>query len=144
MTLHFHTRGCTLEPRLRESIEEQITSTFRRVQPSVDRIHVHLADGHGARDGSGKEVMLEVALRGAQDVIIAQRGANWASTVQAATQRAWHSTVRHLERRKKRQSRPEHAFTRSARTEAPASPPAASWPSALPQSAMDHAREEMF
>ena len=128
MTLQIHTRGRTLEPELRETIEEQITSTFRRVEPSVDRIHIHLEDVNGPRGGDDKEVRLEVALRGAPGVIVAQRGANWRSAIHSATQRAWHSTMRRLDRRKKRQSRPARGNLVRP----------------LPFSAMDHAREEMF
>ena len=128
MTLQIHTRGCALEPELRESIQEQITTAFRRVSRSVDRIHVHLADVNGPKGGTDKEVLLEVGLRGAPDVIIAQRGVSWNSAVHSATQRAWQSTLRRLDRRKRRPSRPAHENAGSA----------------LPLSAFDHDQEELF
>lgn len=128
MTLQIRTIGCTIEPEIRESIRQEVATTFRRVHPSIDRIRVRLADLNGPRGGADKEVRLEVGLRGARNVIVAQRGASWMSALHTATQRAWQSTMRRIDRRKDRQTQ-----RTSPREIQPIS-----------SAALDHDREELF
>jgi len=91
MTLQIQSNGFRLDPALRESIRQRLSFAFGRIQPSVDRIQVHLSDRGSRYGGPGKEVRLEVGLRGAPKVVVAHRDATWKTALSHATERAWRS-----------------------------------------------------
>ncbi len=120
MTVQIHSSGFRLEAPLRESIRRRLDFAFRRIRPSVDHIHVRLLDHNGPRGGAlDKEVLLEVGLRGAPPVIVAQRDESWRGALSQASERAWRAALRQIDRRKGRPMRPSRGPTALASSALP-------------------------
>ena len=102
MQLDVRLTGITLGGALREEIVDRLETAFRRLSKRIRCVNVCLTDTNGPRGGIDKSCRIAVLLHRGGTIRTGATDSDVISAVNLAKDRAIHSAVRRLERRRKR------------------------------------------
>lgn len=100
MHIDIQARGLDLTQGLRDHTERRLNFALSWATYDVRQVAVQLSDVNGPRGGEDKRCCIQVALPGAQKIVIENTDANLYLAINRAVDRAERSIARRLERRR--------------------------------------------
>jgi ribosomal subunit interface protein len=103
--LEMRLKGITIGRTLREQIADHLEAAFRRLSKRIRAVSLSLEDTNGPRGGLDKDCQITVQLHRGGTIRSRCTDADLITAINLATDRATHTAVRRLERRRKRTAR---------------------------------------
>jgi hypothetical protein len=98
MEISIRARGVDRSDNLTQMLQRSIAFAVDRHKSRINRISVYLEDVNGPRGGVDKHCQIEADLRGAQSVMILEKGDDLMAVANRAVRRLGYRIGRHIDR----------------------------------------------